>query len=59
MENTNIKADMVESSAFQHLAIKYNVTSVPKVIINEKVEIVGDTKMEELLNKVEEALKGD
>jgi glutaredoxin-like protein len=33
--NQNIRADMVEASEFPQLAQKYNVTGVPKTIINE------------------------
>ncbi len=33
--NENIRADMVEASAFPQLAQRYNVTGVPKTIINE------------------------
>ncbi len=36
-----IKADVIESSEFPDLALKYNVIGVPKIIINEKTEIVG------------------
>ena len=36
-----IKTDVIESSEFPDLALKYNVIGVPKIIINEKVEFVG------------------
>ena len=36
-----IKADVIESSEFPELAMKYNVIGVPKIIINEKVEFTG------------------
>lgn len=36
-----IKADVIESSEFPDLSMKYNVIGVPKVIINEKTEFVG------------------
>ncbi|MGQ9551081.1 MAG: protein disulfide oxidoreductase [Candidatus Bathycorpusculaceae bacterium] len=35
MANENIRADMVEASEFPQLAQRYNVTGVPKTIINE------------------------
>jgi len=37
-----IKAEVIESSEFPDLALKYNVIGVPKVIINEKVDFVGE-----------------
>jgi len=36
-----IKADVIDSSEFPDLAMKYNVIGVPKIIINEKTEFVG------------------
>ena len=41
LENSFIKADMVEMAEFPHLAQKYSVTSVPKTVINEKIVILG------------------
>jgi glutaredoxin-like protein len=39
--NEYIRADMVEASEFPHLAQKYNVYGVPKVIVNEKNDFEG------------------
>jgi len=36
-----VKADVIETSEFPDLAMKYNVIGVPKVVINEKIEFVG------------------
>jgi predicted DsbA family dithiol-disulfide isomerase len=41
MANNHITADMVELSEYPHLAVKYNVQGVPKIIINEEHSIVG------------------
>jgi len=41
MENDLIKADVIEASEFPHLALKYGVMGVPKIVINEKTEFVG------------------
>ncbi len=41
IESDLIKADVVDASEFPHLALKYAVMGVPKVIINEKTEFVG------------------
>lgn len=41
MESDLITADMVESAEFPHLVQKYNVMSVPKIIINDKIEFEG------------------
>ena len=42
VESDMIKADVIESSEFPDLALKYNVMGVPKVVINEKVDFVGE-----------------
>jgi glutaredoxin-like protein len=41
IESDMVKADVIESSEFPDLALKYNVIGVPKIIINEKIEFVG------------------
>ena len=41
VENDLIRADVVDAGEFPHLAIKYAVVGVPKVVMNEKVEFVG------------------
>lgn len=39
--NDNIKADMVEATEFPHLANKYNVKGVPRVVLNEDLHFEG------------------
>ncbi len=41
VENANITADTVECSEFPELAEKYEVSSVPKIVVNDTVEFVG------------------
>ncbi|MEM2024577.1 MAG: thioredoxin family protein, partial [Candidatus Caldarchaeum sp.] len=41
IENNLITADMVEVIEFPHLATKYDVMAVPKVVINDKVSFEG------------------
>ena len=57
MENQNITADMIEASEFPQLGIKYNVSGVPKTIINENIEVLGMQPEEEFLRQVESAVK--
>jgi glutaredoxin-like protein len=42
VEYDNIKADVIEGSEFPDLNLKYNVMGVPKIIINDKVDFVGE-----------------
>ncbi len=37
-----IKADVIESGEFPDLAMKYNVIGVPKIVINDKVDFMGE-----------------
>ncbi len=41
IESELITAEVIDSSEFPHLAMKYGVMGVPKVVLNEKVEFVG------------------
>jgi predicted DsbA family dithiol-disulfide isomerase len=52
MENSNIKADMIEINEFPQLAIKYGVMGVPKTVINENIEMLGMQSEEEFLRQV-------
>lgn len=41
IESPLVTGDMIEATEFPHLAQKYNVTGVPKTIINNHEELVG------------------
>ena len=41
LENENVVGDMIESLEFPHLANKYNVMAVPKVVINDVLAFEG------------------
>ena len=51
--NPKIKADMVETTIFGYIANRYNVTGVPKIVINEKYELVGAQPVEEFMELIE------
>lgn len=53
IENQHITADMIESTTFTPLAVKYNVTSVPKIVINETHETVGALPIHAMLDLIE------
>lgn len=52
----NVKADMIESSEFPHLAMKYQVMGVPKTVINETVFQEGAAPADMLIEKIKEAV---
>jgi glutaredoxin-like protein len=53
MTNNNIKADAYEAQTFYELSMKYNVSSVPKIIINDIYEFLGNQPIEAFLNAIE------
>lgn len=52
MLNKNIKAEMIEAQTFYDLSTKYNVSGVPKIIINDTLELVGNQPIEAFLDKL-------
>jgi glutaredoxin-like protein len=56
-ESDKVRADVIESVEFPHLALKYNVKGVPKVVINETVTMEGAVPEPHFLEKVLEAAK--
>ncbi len=57
IESDLIMADMVESSEFPHLVQKYNVMSVPKVVINDKIVFEGALPEKEYVEKLMKILE--
>ena len=53
LENPNVTTDMVEASTFPHLANKYRVTGVPKIVINETHELMGAQPLTAFLDTIE------
>ena len=53
MLNPHINAEMVEAQTFYELSQKYNVSGVPKIVINETHELVGNQPLEAFLNEME------
>jgi glutaredoxin-like protein len=53
LENSHIKADMVDATIFPHLSNRYNVQGVPKIVINEKYELLGAQPIEAFLDTME------
>lgn len=55
MESDLITADTVEVGEFPHLVQKYQISGVPKTIINDAGAVVGRVPEEVLLDAVLEA----
>jgi len=41
LENPKIKVDMIDTNNFVPLAQRYNISGVPKIVFNDKFELVG------------------
>lgn len=52
LESPLIKADVVEVQEFPTLARRYDVGAVPKTVINNIVQFVGNLPERELLEKI-------
>ena len=50
--NENITGEMIEAQTFNDLSNKYNVSGVPKIVINEKYELVGNQPIEKFLEEI-------
>lgn len=57
LENDNVKADMVNAQEFPQLAQKYNVFSVPKIVINETTQFEGSLPENAFVQKIVESVK--
>ncbi len=47
-----IKATVIDCYAFPDVAMKYNVSAVPKIVINDKAEIIGPKDENEILGHI-------
>jgi glutaredoxin-like protein len=53
LENPRIRADMIEANSFVPLAIRYNVSGVPKILFNGEQELLGDQPITKFLDVLE------
>lgn len=44
---------MIEAQTFSDMSNKYKVSGVPKIVINDKLELLGNQPVEEFLKKIE------
>ena len=54
--SSKVKADMIDSSQFPHLAKKYNVSAVPHTVINETSHQVGAAPASMIIEKINQVL---
>lgn len=56
MESKHIIADVVEANEFPEMSQKYRVMSVPKIVVNEKIQFVGALPEDRYLQEVMKAV---
>ncbi len=55
MLNPYVKASMVEAQTFNQLSAQHNVSSVPKIVINDSIDFVGNQPMDVFLENIQKA----
>jgi hypothetical protein len=58
MVSERVTADVVEATEFPEYAQRYQVMSVPKIVVNDQVEFVGALPEPRFLAEVKKAVKG-
>jgi len=53
LESPMINAEMIEAQTFGEISNKFNVSSVPKIVINDQYEFVGNQPLEVFLEEIE------
>ena len=56
MENPLVVADVIEANEFPALSEKYAVMSVPKTVVNGRIQLVGPQPEARLLEAITEAV---
>jgi glutaredoxin-like protein len=50
--NQNVDAEMIEAQTFNEISTKFNVSGVPKIIINDEYELVGNQPIEAFIEEM-------
>ena len=59
MENPLVVADVVEANEFPELSERFAVRSVPKTVVNGRIQLVGAQPEARLLGAIQEAVGRD
>lgn len=55
LENPHIDAEMIEAQTFGEISDRFNVSSVPKIVVNDSFEFVGNQPFETFMSEIEKA----
>jgi glutaredoxin-like protein len=50
--NDKISGEMIEAQTFSELSQKFNVSGVPKIVINDEFELVGNQPLDKFLEEI-------
>ena len=50
--NSNVDAEMIEAQTFNEISSKFNVSGVPKIVINDTYELVGNQPIQAFLDEI-------
>ena len=50
--NKNVDAEMIEAQTFGEISSKFNVSGVPKIVINDEYELVGNQPIQAFLEEM-------
>jgi glutaredoxin-like protein len=53
MLNPNVVGEMIEAQTFSELSQEFNVSGVPKIVINDSIELIGNQPIERFLDQIE------
>ena len=56
LANPNVKAEVIECQEFPEVAQRYQVSGVPKTVINDRAEFVGAVPDEIFVNAILQAI---
>lgn len=56
VESARVTAEVIEANEFAELSGRYQVSGVPKIVINDKVELLGAQREDRLMSAVKAAL---
>jgi thioredoxin family protein len=55
IENEHVMADVIEVNEFPHLAQRYVIRGVPKTVINDTVEFIGNIPESQFMEHIQRA----
>ncbi len=57
VESPRVTADVIEANEFPELSARYAVSGVPKIVINDRVELLGSQRESRFLQAVLQAVQ--